>query len=217
MSTAALFATRLQQAGRLEESLAFLPDLAVGGNVPFFVATLHGYRAQFLWAAGRGQEARREFEQMKEQLQSVTSFPMYNGQRVNWQWGVPYLDGALAALADDAFLDALLQSIARLDAGGAATEHMLAVHLLVQRQMAEIELRAELWDRAGPRFARALAWCEANQLPVEAGRCLLGLAGVAKARGDRNEAARHLDRALALFRAHGAVLYADQAIAAMDA
>ena len=59
---------------------------------------------------------------------------------------------------------------------------------------------------------QALAWCERERCPIEAGRCLQGLAEIAHRRGDTAEAMKLLDRAGELFRQHGAKFYLDQVI-----
>jgi DNA-binding CsgD family transcriptional regulator len=80
------------------------------------------------------------------------------------------------------------------------------------------------WDRLGAvvyllcglvddaeRLLRAgLEWCERERCPIEAGRCLQGLADVAERRGQRRLALQHLERAAALFEQYGANLYLRQ-------
>jgi class 3 adenylate cyclase len=67
-------------------------------------------------------------------------------------------------------------------------------------------------DEAAEHYQSSLAWCERERLPIEAGRCLQGLAEVAERRGERAEALQMLDRAAALFQQHGARLYLDRVI-----
>ncbi len=61
--------------------------------------------------------------------------------------------------------------------------------------------------------ARRSNGASVSACPIEAGRCLQGLAEVAERRGERAEALRLLDRAAALFQQHGAKLYVDRVIA----
>jgi len=68
-------------------------------------------------------------------------------------------------------------------------------------------------DQAEEGLRAAFAWCERERCPVEAGRCLQGLAEVAERRGQHAEAVGHLDRAVALFQQHGANLYLGQVLA----
>jgi len=68
-------------------------------------------------------------------------------------------------------------------------------------------------DEAEQHFRAGLEWCERERCPVEAGRCLQGLAEVAERRGSTAEALQHLDRAAALFQEYGAKLYLNRVIA----
>jgi hypothetical protein len=63
---------------------------------------------------------------------------------------------------------------------------------------------------AEQHFQAGLEWCERNRCPIEGGRCHLGLAEVAAARGDRVTAAEELDAAGELFAPHGARLFLEQ-------
>ena len=73
-------------------------------------------------------------------------------------------------------------------------------------------LRLDLVDEAEQHFRTGLEWCERERCPVEAGRCLQGLAEVAERRGEREQAIECLDRAGELFSRHGAKLYLDQVL-----
>jgi hypothetical protein len=67
-------------------------------------------------------------------------------------------------------------------------------------------------DEANQWYGEGLAWAEGERCPVEAGRCLQGLAAVAVRRDDTSDALELLDRAAAYFRTHGAKLDLDQII-----
>jgi class 3 adenylate cyclase len=84
----------------------------------------------------------------------------------------------------------------------------------VQRVYASVALSLDQLEDAEAHYRAGLEWCERERCPVEAGRCLAGLAEVAERRGDRAEALSLLDRAAAPFREHGAKLYLDRVIAA---
>jgi class 3 adenylate cyclase len=115
------------------------------------------------------------------------------------------LDEALTALGDDAFVRAMHEAgqiVYDVSSGGSMTRMRGAIAL----HLGEI-------DAAEERFSEALAWCERERCPVEAGRCLAGLAEVADRRGDSAASLQLLDRAAALFREHGAKLYLDRVIA----
>jgi hypothetical protein len=83
----------------------------------------------------------------------------------------------------------------------------------VDRVRGQLALRLGLVDEAAEWFGLGLEWCERERCPVEAGRCLQGLAEVAERRGDHPAAMALLDRAGALFSQHGAKLYLDQVLA----
>ena len=69
------------------------------------------------------------------------------------------------------------------------------------------EVLADRVEEAG------LELCERERCPIEAGRCLQGLAEVTERRGEREQAMEYLDRAGELFSRHGAKLYLDQVLA----
>ena len=77
----------------------------------------------------------------------------------------------------------------------------------------QFALRLDLIDEAEQHFRTGLEWCERERCPVEAGRCLQGLAELAERRGEHLEAMEQLDRAGELFSRHGAKLYLDQVLA----
>jgi tetratricopeptide (TPR) repeat protein len=71
--------------------------------------------------------------------------------------------------------------------------------------------RGEL-DECEALLETALAASLADDLPIEAGRALLGLAEVAKRGGEHEQAGGHLDRAGELFSRNGAKLHLDQVL-----
>ena len=84
---------------------------------------------------------------------------------------------------------------------------------LMDRVRGNLAVRLDLVDEAAQHFRTGLEWAERERCPVEAGRCLQGLAEVAERRGDHEQAMEHLDRAGELFSRHGAKLYLDQVLA----
>ena len=74
----------------------------------------------------------------------------------------------------------------------------------------DLALQLDLVDEAEGHYRTGLDWTEREGCFVEAGRCLHGLARVAKRRGRQDEALQHLDRAAGIFEQHGAHLYLDQ-------
>ena len=77
----------------------------------------------------------------------------------------------------------------------------------------QFAFRLDLIDEAERHFRTGLEWAERERCPVEAGRCLQGLAELAERGGKHAEAMEHLDRAGELFSRHGAKLYLDQVLA----
>jgi class 3 adenylate cyclase len=115
------------------------------------------------------------------------------------------LDEALPALADEDFLSAALafgDQANEFDPNGRSS----------QRVRAALYLHLGRVDEAEAGFRRALAWCERERCPVEAGRCLQGLTEIAERRGNTAEAMQLLDQAGERFRQHGAKFYLDQVI-----
>jgi len=115
------------------------------------------------------------------------------------------LDEVLPALADEDFLNAVLafgDQASEFDPNGRGR----------QRARASLLLYLDRLEEAEAGFRRALAWCERERCPIEAGRCLQGLAEIAERRGDIPEAMQLLDQAGELFRQHGATFYLDQVI-----
>jgi len=78
----------------------------------------------------------------------------------------------------------------------------------------DLALKLEKPDEAARWYETGLAWATRERVPVEAGRCLQGLAALAELRGDVSGALAQLDRAAELFRDCGARLYLDPVIAA---
>jgi tetratricopeptide (TPR) repeat protein len=189
----ALFrAARAEMAGDLETAVSLLPDPRVAGGVPQYLGQLHAGRARVLLNAGRAEQAQLDFALMREGLQS-------NPAPVP---AIVALDEALPALADEHFLKAVLAY---------PPSHSFDVNgRSAQRTRGLLKLQQGLVDDAEQDFRSALAWCERERCPVEAGRCLQGLAEIAERRGNTAEAMQLLDRAGELFRQHGAKLYLDR-------
>lgn len=137
--------------------------------------------------------------------------PSFDG--INLNIYVPILDEALIAPPDPALLAAILQLARYLDTEGLPARVEYLSGRCIQRVFASVELWHGLLDDAERRFQSALEWCERERCPVEAGRCLQGLAEVAERRGEQETANEYLDRAAALFSKHGAKLYLDRVLA----
>jgi class 3 adenylate cyclase len=197
-------AARAEQAGDLEKAVALLPNPAMVGGAPLYLGQIHAGRARVLLNAGHEARARQEFARMREAMANNPTSRIVNGIPLHGAVFVS-LDEALHALADEDFLNAVLASGdqgSEFDPNGRGRQRAWAALLLYHGRLEEAE--------AG--FRHALAWSERERCPIEAGRCLRGLAEIAQRRGNVGEAMQLLDQAGELFRQHGARLYLDQVI-----
>jgi len=193
-------------------ALSLLPDPAVAGGVPFFLAHLLAASARVMFNAGHIEQARQEFTRMRDALQAQINVSVYDGVATsNNTLGL--LDEALPHLADDAFMEAAEQEGRRVQDAPRPWFYDSIAARCSSRVFADIVLNRGRVDDAEKHYRRSLDWCERERLPIEAGRCLQGLAEVAERRGERAEMLKLLDRAAALFQQHGARLYLDRVIA----
>jgi class 3 adenylate cyclase len=197
-----LKAWRAEVEGDHERALNLLPDPAIAGGFPLYLSHILAARTRVMFNAGHIEQARQEFTRMLEAMQ---------GRLVTTEGTVlGYLDEALPHLADDAIMD---EAMRRWRDAPTPTFYDLVAARCSDRIFADIALHRGLVDDAAESYRRSLAWCERERLPIEAGRCLQGLAEVSERRGERAEALQLLDRAAALFQQHGARLYLDRVIA----
>jgi hypothetical protein len=89
----------------------------------------------------------------------------------------------------------------------------LAVGTSPQRIYGDWALALDMPVDAERLYRDALAWCERERWPIEAGRCLQGLAELAERRGELEQAMQHLDAAGELFAQYGAKFYLDWVLA----
>ena len=197
---------RSEVEGNHERALQELPDLSVAGGFPLYLSHILAARVRVMFNAGRIEQARQEFTQLREAMQASPSSRVHDGVTIEPST-LGYLDEALPHLADDAFMQAVEKHIR----SSYSFYDQIAAHCS-RRIYADILLHRGLVDEAAEAYARSLEWCEREGLPIEAGRCLHGLAEVAERRGERAEALQLLDRAAALFQQHGARLYLDRVI-----
>jgi class 3 adenylate cyclase len=121
-----------------------------------------------------------------------------------------HIDEALPSLADEPFMNAAKEFLERTEEFEAFEFDWTGRN--VRRARAGTKLHLGLLDEAEEQYLEALAWCERERCPIEAGRCVQGLAEIAERRGNTAEAMRLLDQAGERFRQHGAKLYLDQVI-----
>jgi class 3 adenylate cyclase len=198
-----LKAWRAEIEGDYDRAVDLLPDPSVAGGFPMYLSHILAGRARVMFNAGRIEEARQEFTRLRE-IQG--SMPVANS-------AFGYLDEALPHFADDVFMEAAHTAISRLYGGPTPWLYDAIAGHSIGRIVGDIALHRGLVDDAAEHYESSLAWCEREGLPIEAGRCLQGLAEVAERRGDRAAALQLLDRAAALFQQHGARLYLNRVIA----
>jgi class 3 adenylate cyclase len=198
-------AARAEMMGDVERAVALLPDPRVGGGYPLYLAQIHAGRARVLLNAGHEGRAKEDFARMREAMDNNPMSVTVEGIPLTRPAFAP-LDEALTILADNAFIEAALKL------GGTRFESVDPTGRCSQRVIASLQLYASQLDESQEQFEEALQWCERESCPIEAGRCLQGLAEIAHRRGDSAEAMKLLDRAGELFRQHGAKFYLDQVI-----
>lgn len=199
-------ALRRQQEGDNNGAVAALPDPALAGGAPLFLAQLLACRARVLWIAGLADRAENELARMSEAMANNPAARQVNGILLH-PGAFPVADEALLTLGDDRFVHAAFSYM---------RQRMIPAWNLINtpwRVAGDLAIRLGSPDAAEQQYNLALTWSEREGLPIETGRCVQGLAEVADQRGDRAEALRLLDRAAALFQQHGAKLYLDRVIA----
>jgi class 3 adenylate cyclase len=207
----ALRATRAEIAGDLDAALALLPEPAAAGGNPDQLTLVHGTRARVLANAGQFDRARQELVALRAAWDTADS-PVYEGVAID-MGGLAALDEALTQIADGVLLRAI-DAYQRGEPLAPQLNYQALAGRTIQRIYGDVALRLDQLEDAEALYRTGLEWCERERCPIEAGRCLAGLAEVAERRGDAAEALSLLDRAAVLFRQHGAKLYLDRVIAA---
>ena len=195
---------RTELSGDIDSAEGAIETFAAGGT-PMYLSWRHASLARLRMRAGREEGARSHLSEMREALTGVGG--NLAGGEIST---LVMLDDVLFGLADDAFLD-FCSSLLRDAQEGLRIEPISAVP--VDRFAGGLMLAVGDVAEAEHRFEAGLELCERERCPVEAGRCLRGLAEVAERRGEREQAMEHLDRAGELFSRHGARLYLDQVLA----
>ncbi len=206
----ALRAARAEMAGDLDAAVALLPDPAAAGGNPDQLALIHGMRARVFANAGQHDRARQELGDLRAAWDADDNTALHEGVALN-SFGLGALDDALTHIADNT----LLRAVDAYRLGDPVAPQMNYQGFFgrtMQRIYGDVALHLDRLEDAETLYRADLAWCERERCPVEAGRCLQGLADVAERRGDRAEALQLLDRAAALFQQHGAKLYLDRVI-----
>jgi tetratricopeptide (TPR) repeat protein len=206
-----LEALRWAQAGELPRALLRLPEPDLAAGMPDWIIFTQAVRAQVLWLAGETEAAALAWAAV---LEAVPTHPL--AVTIDGITTEPFslLNGAgeaLVHLANAAVLAAVDRWLDEKEGEGPAPIFYVAYCESALRQAGLIRLWNGHLDAAETTLRAGLAWCERERCPVEAGRCLLGLAEVAERRGQCEQALADLDRAAALFGQHGAKLYLEQA------
>ncbi len=187
----------------LEAARETLPAPEMVGGVPMFAVMVHGIRARILVESGDLEGARRDFDAWARAALEVRNSRGLIGNPGN----LAAIGPALARIGDD---DTVGQTY---DFVAAVPDLHFGLLGSLDQFRGTLALRLDKVDEAEGWFRTGVEVCERERCPVEAGRCLQGLAEVAERRGQTRDALQHLDRATALFQQHGAKLYLGQALA----
>ena len=207
-----LRSARAELAGDIDGALALLPDEAAAAGLPAFLTLIHGTRARVLVNAGQHGRARQELRVVRDAWDALQFATTHEGVALGFS-GLAVLDEALTQVGDDTLLRAV-DAFRREDPYASQQNYFAFGGRTMQRIYGDVALRLDQLEEAERLYRAGLAWCERERCPVEAGRCLHGLAEVAERRSDPTEALSLFDRAAVLFREHGAKLYLDRVIAA---
>jgi tetratricopeptide (TPR) repeat protein len=206
---------------RLMRSLVaeFRGDLALAAELtpaadspdipPAFEAWVHAHRARLAHLAGRAEESLGHLRTMMPFLRQLAAGDTQ--PRHALFTAVDWCIDALMSIAPEELRSEAMEMRANrapgwIRDGIGALAHDRRVQGLIALDRNDLE-------EAAAQFQAAFEHCESNRLPVEAARCLEGLAEVATRRGEREQAMEYLDRAGKLFSRHGARLYLDQVLA----
>jgi tetratricopeptide (TPR) repeat protein len=191
MGAATLLRHDVQHGMSAGDALERLPETLTN---PVLANHFRAFRTYLLWLAGDRARASAEFAHLMDELRALPAGP--------WAGAIGYLDDASALLGPDEVVRELYERV--------STDHEVRSSGFaagsLDRSAGVLALRLDLIEEAEQHFRTGLEWCERERCPVEAGRCLQGLAEVAERRGDRDQAMEQLDRAGELFSRHGAML-----------
>jgi hypothetical protein len=174
--------------------------------LPVLYSVHVGARARQLTASGQAEAARAELDQWEERLREAQEqgvSALIPGR------SVAELDDALIEIGSDTQVRKALEILSGQELRG----RRLGLWMTLDHMRGRLALRLGRIDEAEQHFRTGLEWCERERCPVEAGRCLQGLAEVAERRGDLDAARERLDAAGELFSQYGAKLYLDQVLA----
>jgi tetratricopeptide (TPR) repeat protein len=183
--------------GDMASALALIVDPERGGGATTALSQTHAAAAGLLHDAGRHDAARQELQVWASIAREGRSFCDE----------APALADCLIALGSEALIAEIHDQF--------ETRKAPVVYSTLQGRgesyvRGAIALQLGRRDRARDLLSAGLAWADRERCPIDAGRCLQGLASVAAAADDGASASAHLDRAAAIFQRHEATLYLDQ-------
>ncbi|MCH8228579.1 MAG: VWA domain-containing protein, partial [Proteobacteria bacterium] len=186
-----LAAARAERAGDMERALALAPTMdsvAAGGSVTLGqVVAIQGAYARVLYNAGDENAARSQLSAWGQSFNGL-DYILFAAP------GLAEVDECLTVLGDDELVQSVYERAVQWESVRSGPYSSQGIdHIL-----GALALRLDSVDEAEQHYRTGLEWCERERCPVEAGRCLQGLAAVAERRGNTAEALPLLDRAAAL-------------------
>ena len=178
-------ATFLARESWAEENGVFLAD---------FLPAFHGQTARLLFNAGERDKASVVLGKWEEGFRRIeTKEPFLPLQALS------NVDEALIALGSDELAATAFRVLSHYP------NYVIPWGLSwpLPHLRGELARRLGHADVAEDAYERGLEWATRERVPVEAGRCLQGLAGMAEARGDVALALARLDGAAQLFQSQG--------------
>jgi tetratricopeptide (TPR) repeat protein len=198
---------RLERADDLAGAVALLPSPTLAGNVGWAQIIAHGHRARVRFNASDAEGARHELAVWSDVLTSFLRGPVDANTAVILPSGMPLVDEALVALGEDEIVRAVYGQLEH------APERRFCSFFAqgVDHLRGDLALRLGLVAEAEAHYRTGLAWGEREGVPVERGRCLLGLAEIAQRTGDSAGALQLIEQAVAIFEQANVPLYLRQA------
>jgi class 3 adenylate cyclase len=206
-------AERAEHAGDAERCISLLPSPALGAGVAEWELILSGSRARMLYNASGPEAARTDFDRWRSTLATLVDDPESLVESITsatpLETALGLADECFAAMGSDDDVARMYQRLVAhgwIRTGGDFRQ--------LDRVRGALALRLGLADDAEHHFSAGLEWCERERCPIEAGRCLQGLAEVAGRRGDQIAAIAYLNRAALAFSGIEAQFFLGQVLAA---
>lgn len=207
-------AERAEQAGDADRSAALLPPPSVADGVAEWEIILHGSRARVLYNAFGAEAASEDFERWRRTLFTLTTDTSQSlveaiTSATPLETALGLADECFVALGSDADIERMYDRLKEhgwIRTGGDFRQ--------LDRVRGALALRLGREDEAESHFRQGLAWCGRERCPIEAGRCLQGLAEVAARRGNHETALDFLNQAALSFSGYEAQLFLGQVVAA---